>query len=176
MSELRKANTDRPFFITLTVVGWIDVFTRSEYCEEFLKNLEFCRINKGLKVYAYCIMSSHVHLIISCDETKLPQILRDLKSYTAKRLIEMISNDLGESRKEWLLYLFRYFANSSLQNKDYQFWQKTNHPTELITANVFDQKVEYIHNNPVQSMTVNDQIAFVYSSANPDSIFKVDES
>jgi putative transposase len=176
MSELRKANTDRPFFITLTVVGWIDVFTRSEYCVEFLGNLEFCRANKGLKVYAYCIMSSHVHLVVSCDEAKLSQILRDLKSYTAKRLIEMISNSPDESRKEWLLYLFRYFANGSLQNKDYQFWQKTNHPTELITAKVFEQKVDYIHNNPLQSMTVNEQTAYVYSSANPDSIFKVDES
>jgi putative transposase len=90
-------------------------------------------------------MSSHIHLIVSCDEAKLPQIIRDLKSYTAKRLIEMISINRGESRKEWLLYLFRYFANNSLQNKDYQFWQKTNHPTELITIQVFDQKVDYIH-------------------------------
>ncbi|MDN5283740.1 MAG: transposase [Mucilaginibacter sp.] len=177
MSELRKANTDKPFFITLTVVGWIDVFIRSEYCEEFLKNLEFCRTNKGLKVYAYCIMSSHIHLIVGCDEeAKLPQILRDLKSYTAKRLIEMISNSPGESRREWLLYLFKYFANNSLQNKDHQFWQKTSHPTELITANIFDQKVDYIHNNPLQSMTVNELTSYVYSSANPDSIFKVDES
>nr|WP_202985398.1 transposase [Mucilaginibacter inviolabilis] len=138
--------------------------------------MEFCRTNKGLKVYAYCIMSNHIHLIVGCEEAKLPQIFRDLKSYTAKRLIEMISNDPGETRKEWLLYLFRYFANSTLQNKEYQFWQKTNHPTELITASVFDQKVDYIHHNPVQSMTVNDQTAFVYSSANPDSTFKVDES
>ncbi|MET3503003.1 hypothetical protein ABIC45_004640 [Mucilaginibacter rubeus] len=49
------------------------------------------------------------------------------------------------------------------------------HPTELITAKVFDQKAEYIHNNPVEAMIVNDPIAYVYSSANPDSVFKVDE-
>jgi REP element-mobilizing transposase RayT len=176
MSELRKANSDRPFFITLTVVGWIDVFIRGEYCEEFLKSLEFCRTNKGLKIYAYCIMSSHIHLIVSCDEAKLPQIIRDLKSFTAKKLIAMIGNNPNESRKDWLLYLFRYFANNSQQNKDHQFWQKTNHPTELITAKVFNQKVDYIHNNPLNSMTVNEPTAYVYSSANPDSIFRVDES
>lgn len=149
MSEFRKANTDRPFFVTLTVVGWIDVFTRSEYCEEFLNNLDFCRKNKGLRVYAYCIMSNHIHLIIESEEAKLPQIIRDLKSYTAKRIIALITDSYTESRKEWLLYMFRYFANTTQQNSGYQFWQKTTHPTELITAKVFDQKAEYIHNNPV---------------------------
>ncbi|WP_354486775.1 transposase [Mucilaginibacter rubeus] len=89
------------------------MFTRSKYCEEFLNNLEFCRKNKGLKVYAYCIMSSHIHLIIEWEEAKLPQIIRDLKSYTAKRIIALITNSYTESRKEWLLYMFRYFANST---------------------------------------------------------------
>jgi REP element-mobilizing transposase RayT len=175
MSEFRKANTDRPFFVTLTVVGWIDVFIRSEYCEEFLNNLEFCRKNKGLKVYAYCIMSSHIHLVVESEEAKLPQVIRDLKSYTAKRIIAMITDSYTESRKEWLLHMFRYFANATQQNSEYQFWQKTTHPIELITAKVFDQKVGYIHDNPVEAMIINDPTAYVYSSANPDSIFKVDE-
>jgi putative transposase len=176
MSELRKANTDRPFFITLPVVGWIDVFTRNDYCEEFIQNLEYCRKNKGLKVYAYCIMSSHVHLIASHDEGKLPAIIRDLKSYTAKRIIELIENNPQESRKEWLLYLFKFFANNISQNSKYQFWQKTSYPVELITAEVFDQKVDYIHQNPVKAMLINDETCYVYSSANPDSPFVVDES
>lgn len=175
MSELRKSNSDRPFFITLTVVGWVDVFIRSEYCDEVIKNLEYCRANKGLKVYAYCIMSSHIHLIAAHNDGRLPDILRDFKSYTAKRIIEMISKNPSESRKEWLLYLFEYFAKNSIQNKDYQFWQKTNYPTELITNAVFDQKMDYIHSNPVTAMLVNDEACFVYSSANPDSPFKVDE-
>ncbi|MEO6149992.1 MAG: transposase [Mucilaginibacter sp.] len=176
MSELRKANTDRPFFVTLTVVGWIDVFTRNEYCEEFIRNLEYCRKNKGLKVYAYCIMSSHIHMIVSSDKAELPTIIRDFKSYTAKRFIEMVTGSAIESRKEWLLYMFRFYANNTQQNSEYQFWQKTNHPTELITAKVFDQKMDYIHRNPVESMMVNQESAYVYSSANPDSPFKVDES
>lgn len=176
MSELRKANTDRPFFITLTVVGWIDVFIRNDYCEEFINNLEYCRKNKGLKVYAYCIMSSHIHLIMANNDGNLPAIIRDLKSYTAKRIIEMISSNTAESRKKWLLHLFKYYAKFHNQNSEYQFWQKTNHPIELFTPAVFDQKVDYIHRNPVEAMQVNDETAYVYSSANPDSPFKVDES
>jgi len=176
MSELRKANTYRPFFITLTVVGWIDIFIRNDYCEEIINNLEYCRKHKGLKVYAYCIMSSHIHLIVANDDANLPAIIRDFKSYTAKRIIEMITNNPVESRKEWMLHLFKYFANTYSQNSEYMFWQKTTHPIELFTPAVFDQKVDYIHNNPVESMLVNDCTAYVYSSANPDSPFMVDES
>ena len=65
MSELRKANTDYPYFITLTVVGWIDIFSRRIYAEELIKNLIFCQQNKGLKIYAYVIMYSHVHMVCS---------------------------------------------------------------------------------------------------------------
>lgn len=176
MSELRKPNSDRPFFITLTVVGWIDIFTRNEYCEEIIRNLDYCRVNKNLKVYAYCIMCSHIHLIVANDDGRLSDILRDFKSYTAKRIIELINNNPQESRKEWLLYLFRFFAKNSVQNKEYQFWQKTSHPIELISNGVFDQKVNYIHSNPLAAMIVNDGSSFVYSSANPDSPFKVDVS
>jgi putative transposase len=174
MSELRKSNTDRPYFIALTVVGWIDVFIRNEYCDEIIRNLEYCRKNKNLKVYAYCIMSSHIHLIVANDDGHLPDILRDFKSYTAKRLLDMVANNPQESRKEWLMYLFAFFAKDSVQNKYLQFWQKTSHPTELITNTVFDQKVDYIHNNPVIAMIVNDALSFVYSSANPDSPFICD--
>lgn len=174
MSELRKSNSDRSFFVTLTVAGWIDVFTRNEYCDEIIKNLEYCRQHKGLKVYAYCIMSSHIHLIIANDDERLPDILRDFKSYTAKRLLTMIANNPFESRREWLLYLFEFFGKNSAQNKEYQFWQKTNHPTELFTNTVFDQKMDYIHCNPVTALLVNDESSYVYSSANPDSPLKVD--
>jgi REP element-mobilizing transposase RayT len=176
MSELRKANSDRAFFVTLTVVGWIDVFTRNEYCEEIIRNLEYCRTHKKLRVYAYCIMSSHIHLIVANDDGHLSDILRDFKSYTAKRIIKLITDNPQESRKEWLLYLFKFFAKNSVQNKEYQFWQKTSYPVELISNSVFDQKVNYIHRNPMAAMIVNDESAFVYSSANPDSPFKVDES
>jgi REP element-mobilizing transposase RayT len=176
MSEFRKANTDKAFFLTFVVVGWIDVFNRAEYCEEFLNNLDYCRKNKGLRVYAYCIMSSHIHLIVSADDIKLPGIIRDLKSYTAKRLLKLISENPKESRKEWILYQFRYFASSTQQNSEHQFWQKTNHPIELLTAKMFDQKMDYIHDNPVEAMIVSDATAYVHSSANPDSAFKVDEA
>jgi putative transposase len=175
MSELRKANSDRPFFVTLTIVGWVDVFIRNDYCDEIIRNIEHCRKHKGLKIYAYCIMSSHIHMVVMHDEGKLPDILRDFKSYTAKRIPGMIETSITESRKNWMLNLFKYYAKYHSQNSKYMFWQKTNHPTELFTNAVFDQKVDYIHRNPVESGIVNDECSYTYSSANPDSPLKVDE-
>ena len=63
MSELRKANTDHAYFLTFTVVGWIDVFTRRQYCEIILDSFKYCQLHKNLEIYAYVIMSNHVHLI-----------------------------------------------------------------------------------------------------------------
>ena len=165
MSEFRKANTDYPFFITLPVVGWIDVFTRSDYCDEFLKNLEYCRKNKGLKIYAYCIMSSHIHLIVSADDIKLPGIIRDLKSYTAKRLLKLISEHPTESRKEWMLAKFEKAGRLNPGNDIYQFWQHDNHPIELASFSMFKEKLDYIHNNPVVAGFVTEAYYWKYSSA-----------
>ena len=131
MSELRKSNTDYSYFITFTVVGWIDVFTRRDYCDIVIKNLKYCQQHKGMELYAYVIMPSHIHLVARHKEGKLNEIVRDLKSLTAKEIIKEILNSGIESRKEWMLDMFKDYASKLRQNKEYMFWQKTNHPTEF---------------------------------------------
>jgi putative transposase len=167
MSELRKALEGKLYFITLTVVGWMDVFNRKEYTEELIPNIKFCREKKGLQVYCYVIMSSHLHMIAASENTKLGDILRDLKSYTAGRIFDLIDNHSGESRKEWLQYLFKYFGNGKGQER--QFWFHTNHPIELYSPKVISQKADYIHNNPVKAGIVTQPEHYYYSSAHPES-------
>ncbi|MEQ8628041.1 transposase [Ekhidna sp.] len=173
MSELRKANTDATYFLTFTVVGWIDVFTRSRYCDIIIDSLKFCSENKGLDVFSYVIMPSHIHMLARHEEGKLNEIIRDFKSYTAKEIIRTIDQEQGESRMEWLLEMFREYASTQKQNKVYQFWQKTSHPIEMLSSEMIDQKQEYIHNNPVAAGLVNDPESWVYSSANVMSPLKV---
>jgi len=75
-------------FITITVVDWINLFTRKALCEILITNLSHCRNKKGLKIFGYVIMSSHIHLVVrAAEEQKLSEILRDFKSYTAKKKI-----------------------------------------------------------------------------------------
>ena len=173
MSETRKTFEGKVYYVTLTVVGWIDVFTRKEYVYEIMNNLKFCQQNKGLEIYAYVIMSNHLHLLASAKDGKLSDILRDFKSYSAKRILEMIENNPQESRREWLLYMFKFFANKTASNKEYQFWQHSNYPIELYKPEIIQQKINYIHNNPVKCGLVANPEDYLYSSANEFSEIKV---
>ena len=93
-------------------------------------------------------------------------VIRDFKRHTANQIIRTVESETGESRKDWLLHLFKYHAKYKKQNTKYQFWQKTNHPIELKTSAVIDQKIEYIHNNPVKAGLVLKPECWQYSSAN----------
>ena len=77
MSEKYKTYEGCVYYVTLTVVGWIDVFTRKEYVYELMKNIQYCQENKGLKLYAYVIMPNHLHWIPRAEEGRLSEILRD---------------------------------------------------------------------------------------------------
>ncbi|HQO32299.1 MAG TPA: transposase, partial [Chitinophagales bacterium] len=91
MSGKYKVGDDAiPHFVTFTVVGWIDVFSRECYKEEMLESLRFCIRNKGLEVHAWVIMTNHVHLIVSTDKNRISDIVRDIKKYTSRQIIELI--------------------------------------------------------------------------------------
>jgi REP element-mobilizing transposase RayT len=173
MSELRKANTDLPYFITLTVVDWIDIFTRQIYCDIIIDSLKYCIANKGLIVFEYVIMPSHIHIIAQSLESNLNGILRDFKSFSAKQIInEIEQNPQYESRSIWLLNMFECKAKYHRQNTKYMFWQKTNHPIEMLSENIQYQKTDYIRNNPVAAGLVTDGEFWQYSSANPNTPLK----
>lgn len=173
MSERRKANTDHPYFLTLSVVGWIDVFTRQRYCEKIVESLDFCMRYKGLEVYVYVIMPSHVHLVARDSNNLLSTTLRDFKSFTAKEILKSVEFEQGESRKDWLLHMFKFHARFQQQNSFYMFWQKTNYPVELSSAGMMDQKIDYIHDNPVAAGYVLTPEMWLYSSACVMSPLKV---
>lgn len=167
MSEKYKVYEGGMFFVTLTTVGWIDVFTRADYSEEIIKNLNYCIENKGLQVYAFCLMPSHLHMVASAKSGLLTAILRDFKSYTAKSIIDLIKQNPQESRKDWLLYLFEYFGKKNKHNATYQFWKQNNHPVDILSSKFMQEKVNYIHENPVKARIVNEAQNYIYSSANP---------
>ncbi|MCE6991294.1 REP-associated tyrosine transposase [Dyadobacter sp. CY323] len=173
MSEKYKFHKHGLFFVTMTVVGWIDVFTRKKYADEIIKNLNYCIDNKGLEVYHFCIMSNHIHLICSAEDGEVGRIIRDFKSFTTKEIIRQIAENPYESRKEWMLYMFRYFAKGSSPKCEFQFWQHTNHPVWLESNRFMLQKTRYILNNPVKAGIVSEPEHYIYSSANPKTELKL---
>ena len=153
-------------FVTLTVVDWVDVFIRKSYKDLLLDSLRHCQKEKGLVVYAYVIMSSHIHLIVEASgSTPLSDILRDFKKFTAKTILNEIEHGGYESRREWMLHRFAYHGKNVVGNRKYQFWQSDNHPILLYTLPVLAQKIGYIHLNPVKEGCVLEAEHFPYSSA-----------
>jgi len=153
-------------FITCTVVGWIDVFSRRKYKDIIVDSFKYCIKNKGFVINAYVIMSNHIHFVgYTQDGYKLSDALRDFKSHTSKTIINSIREDFGESRQEWMLRLFKYYAKHQKNNSTYQLWRKDNRPIELLSPNWINTRIDYIHNNPVKAGYVNSPEHYIYSSA-----------
>lgn len=158
-----KKNTS--YFLTLTIIGWVDVFTRKNHKDAIIDSLRFCIQNKGLNVYSYCIMTNYIHLIVNCNEPfQLSDVIRDFKKFSSKKILQQIINE-PESRREWMLELFSDAANKSDKHKNYQFWQVGNHAIELYNEKFTWEKINYIHNNPVNDGFVNNPEDWLYSSA-----------
>jgi putative transposase len=166
-TKFKFANPDGLYFVTFSVVGWIDVFTRRVYKDLLLDCLRHCISQKGLVLYGYVIMSNHVHLIISCNGTAtLSEVMRDLKKYSSYRIVKGIKENVQESRRKWLLYLFAKAGQANSNNTNYQFWQQDNHPILLHpNTDALERKLNYIHQNPVRAGLVSEASAYLYSSA-----------
>ena len=119
------------YYLTLTIVEWVDIFSRPVYKHLTIDSLNYCIANKGLKVYCWCLMSNHLHLIASAgDEGNLSDILRDLKKFTSKAIIDAIKEN-PESRKDLLLNLFWYAGKNNDKIKNFKIWQDGNDAKEI---------------------------------------------
>ena len=178
-NKYKFRNPDGIYFITFSVVKWIDVFTRNIYRETLLDSFRYCQKKKGLQIYAFVIMTNHVHMIISkVGDILLEDMMRDLKKFTSSKLINAIKENIQESRKEWMLEIFSKEGIKNSNNTHYQFWQQDNHPVELIDNNIIDQKLEYIHNNPIKQGFVVKPEHYPWSSIsnyrNETSLIKIE--
>lgn len=152
-------NPDGVYFVSFATMAWVDVFIRNEYKNLLVENLKYCQEHKGLELFAWCIMTNHLHLVIRAKEgADLPGILRDFKKYTSKAIKTAIAENLRESRKEWLLKQFE-------TREGFRFWRTDKKPIELWSNKVIDQKIDYIHQNPVEEGLVFKAEDYVYSSA-----------
>jgi len=166
MSEKYKFhNPQGIYFVSFATVYWIDVFVRYRYFNVLLNSLKYCQYEKGLVLYCYCFMPSHVHLIFSACGANHGEILKSFKTYTSKKLREEIEKNSQESRREWILSMMSKAANRKSNVKKQQFWQHSNHPIELWSNRAIDQKVAYIHENPVEAGFVEQAEHWKYSSA-----------
>ncbi|MES2279131.1 MAG: transposase [Bacteroidota bacterium] len=158
-------NNEGLYFVSFAVVNWIDVFTRPDYSDIVVESLNYCKANLGMELYCWCIMPSHIHLIFRAEQGNPEIILGRFKEYTSKQIVKSITENIQESRREWVLWMFKRAGAKSSNVSYYQFWQHNNKPIELWSATVIEQKADYIHNNPVVAGFVTEPMYWRYSSA-----------
>src|SRR5687767_3071352 len=157
-SRYRVHLPDRAHFVTCTIVEWLPVFTSAACCDILLGSFEYCRQHKNLKIYAWVILDNHFHAILAAPD--LSAVLRDLKSFTAAKILEQLATE----NRDWLLNQLRYYRGAH-KPTDYQVWQEGSHPQVIADDSMMHQKLEYLHNNPVKRGWVTAPEHWRYSSA-----------
>ncbi len=155
----------RLYFFTFQVVGWADVFSRKIYRDIVLESFDYCRKAKGMNLFAYVIMTNHIHAIIQSKNNDLSGLVRDFKKYTSKSILNEIHQSGHESRKEWLEMIFEYHAKFNKRAEERQLWTHENHAIELSDNQMINSRLEYIHQNPVRAGWVESAHDYLYSSA-----------
>lgn len=159
--KINHDNENALHFLTMTVIEWIDVFTKPQYFKVIIDSLKYCQANKGLRLFEFVIMTNHLHLIARAkDGYKLSQIVSDFKKHTTREIIKLLAAD----RRHYILSLLRHSFAKKL-NYDCQLWQDGNYPEIITTESFLFEKVNYIHLNPVRKGYVDLPEQWHYSSA-----------
>ena len=168
MSSVRL--TQELYFTTSTVVDWMDVFTRPVYKHIIVESLRYCQQHKGLDIYAWVLMTNHLHMIIGTNGVfSIGDILRDFKKFTSKNIVKAIMENEQESRREWFMDRFWFRGANDRKISEFKFWQDGNHVETILTYDFYQEKLNYINQNPVRQEIVEEPEEYLYSSARDHS-------
>jgi REP element-mobilizing transposase RayT len=148
-----------PYFLTCTIVGWLPVFTRPETAQIVYESWRFLVDSKRLTLFGYVILENHLHLIASSPD--ISKEIGDFKSFTARQIIDY----LEAKKARVLLKLLRLLKARHKTDRLYQLWQEGSHPQQVQNEEIMRQKLEYMHNNPVERGYVDEAHHWRYSSA-----------
>lgn len=164
MSEFFKVVPEHDlYFLTGTIIDWIDVFSRKDYCQTIYDSWKYCIQEKGLRIHAFVIMSNHFHLIASSEGIPLNRVIQAFKAYSAKKLMEAIANHPGESRRKWLL---ESFSKAGVEtHRPNRVWQGGSKYIALFNSKQIRNCLKYVHNNPVKAGIVDTPESYIHSSA-----------
>ncbi len=155
-----KADENLPYFCTITVLDWTPVFIESRYIQPVIDSLKYSRDHKGLRLFAYVIMPNHLHLIAAAED--LHAMMRDFKRFTSRTIHERL---LADSRNTLLGWLDRAAQRARQQRGEFSFWEDGFHPQVISSRPVMEQKMRYLHENPVRKGLVAAPEDWWFSSA-----------
>jgi REP element-mobilizing transposase RayT len=149
------------FYVTFSVVEWLPVFVSEASCKIVTESLNFCHHRKGLRIYAYVIMPTHLHAIMfhtSFLAEPLERVLTDFRKFTGRQLAEFTNSHLPACFGDTL----RAAAGG---DREHRVWQPSRHPEQIETERFWQAKLDYLHANPVRKRLVRRADAWRFSSA-----------
>ena len=158
-TRYRFYENEYPYFMTATINSWLPVFTRQATADIVLDSWAHLQKEKHFQLLAYVILENHLHLIASAP--KISSTMQSFKSWTARQIIDHLKEKGGRT-------LLRQLKATKLNHKtdsEFQVWQEGSHPKQIQSDEMMWQKVEYIHNNPVERGFVDEPIHWRWSSA-----------
>jgi REP element-mobilizing transposase RayT len=158
-TRYRIFDTEYPYFMTCTVVGWLPVFTRPEAAHFVFESWRFLQRERGFRLYGYVLLENHLHFVASAPD--LAETVKSFKMYTARQCLDLLERHGAEV----LLGQLRALKLGHKTASDYQFWQEGSHPKQIQGGDMMRQKLEYMHSNPVKRGYVDEAMHWRYSSA-----------
>ncbi len=148
-----------PHFITCTILHWIPIFTRTQTTDIIFSSLKYLQKNDNLKIYAYVILENHLHLIAKSDD--IAKSMAKFKSFSAREIINYLKKENAKSILEQLAFYKKAHKTSS----EFQLWQEGMQPKQILSEKMMQERIQYIHNNPVKRGYVDNAVHWRYSSA-----------
>jgi len=158
-SRYKSAYTGNSYFITSSIVNWINIFNNDKYVQLLIDAIKFNQKDKDLEIFAYVIMKNHFHII--CRANDLKKAVSSIKSYSAKQIIKQLKAD----NEYDILKIFELYKMKYKTDRKYQIWQEGYHPQEIVDDKMYQNKIHYVHYNPVKAGYVNDICDWEFSSA-----------
>ena len=148
------------YFITASIVDWKQLLITPEYIHIPLNSLAWMQQQKRILLFAFVIMPSHLHAIIKPVSDSIGTIVQQFGSFTAHEILKKLRTD---NQKD-LLDLFQQKKRD--QRHEHSIWQDIQ-AKNIYSMDFLQQKVEYIHQNPVAKdwKLVEDRADYIYSSA-----------
>jgi len=155
------------YYLTFNIVDWIDLFIRPVFKQVIVESLNYFIEKKGLSVYAWCLMTNHLHLMAQAKQGYgLSLIAHDFKKFTTKIILEDIDVE-PEVRRKWMMKKFEEASDSLKLLEKFQVWQTCINPiyTDLKKTEMINDLLDHIHNNPVRNRIVAAPEDYLHCSA-----------
>ena len=149
------------YYLTYSVVEWLPVFVSQASCQIVTESLSFCHRDKQLRVNAYVIMPTHLHMIVfdaDWDSERLRRTLADLRKYTGRHLSDYCARHAPRCFAETL-------RAQAVADRERRFWQPSRHAEGITNERFWRQKIDYLHDNPRRKGLVLSPQQWRYSSA-----------